>query len=163
MFFFFKLSSEKKISETNNFCNFPFTSRTMTMPEVKLAVGDPLMPDTQGSHKDSKRGGGQHTLTHILTAAVCTVALKSSQCLVCKLLHVSWKLYCRDWFSDPVCKCITALWADFNQWLGWPVSIHHRRRRCRRSTAALWVSVGTAVNVAPWQSTCCSYLCFMVV
>lgn len=57
---------KERFSETNKFCNFPFTSRTMNMPEVILAGGDPLMPDTQGSHEVLKRGGGQHTRTHVL-------------------------------------------------------------------------------------------------
>lgn len=99
MDFFLDGFLKEKFSETNKFCNFPFTSRTMNMPEVILAGGDPLMPDTQGSHEVLKHGGRQHTRTNVLTAVVCTGRLRSSQCLVCKLLHVSWQLYCRDWFS----------------------------------------------------------------
>lgn len=41
------------------------------MPEVTLAGRDPLMPDTQGSHEVSKRGGCQHTQPHVSPATTC--------------------------------------------------------------------------------------------
>lgn len=70
-----------------------------------------------------------------------------TECIVCKLLHVSWQLYRRDWFPAAVCKCITAFCTDFKQCLWWPVSIHHRRRCCSGGTAVQpWVSAGTVLN-----------------
>lgn len=50
--------------------------------EAILAGGDPPMPNAQGSYEVWKRGGGQHTRTHVTTGAVCTETMRASQCFL---------------------------------------------------------------------------------
>lgn len=145
---------KETFSETNKFCNFPFTSRNMPEGFYEHAWSHPgwwrsadarhtgvtrgLETWRRSTYSDTcLDGSGLHGKTEVEPM----FGVQTFTRLLTALL--SWLIFWHDR------KCITALCADFKQWLRWPVSIHHRRRHCSGGTALLWASVGSAVYVAP--------------